>query len=84
MIEFTVPDMSCGHCVAAITRSAKAVDPAADVQVDLASRRVRIRSDRPRDGFAAALAEAGYAPAATPAVNGPAGPRSPTRPSVPS
>ena len=35
MIEFRVEGMTCGHCVSAVTRAVKAVDPEANVRVDL-------------------------------------------------
>lgn len=62
MIELSVPDMSCGHCVASITSAAKAVDAAAGVEIDLPARRVRIRSAEQASRFVAAIAEAGYTP----------------------
>ena len=34
MQVFRVDDMTCGHCVQAITRAVKAVDPEASVVVD--------------------------------------------------
>jgi copper chaperone len=34
-MEFKVPDMSCGHCTAAIAKSVKSADPAAAVDCDL-------------------------------------------------
>lgn len=65
MRAFKVEDMSCGHCVAAITGAVKAVDPAAGVDVDLASRLVRVESARADEAaVAAAIAEAGYTPVA--------------------
>lgn len=60
MIEFEVKDMSCGHCVSAVTKAVKLVDPAADVQVDLASKKVSVESSKERSKFAEALTEAGY------------------------
>jgi len=42
MLTFEVNDMTCGHCVSAITEAVAFVDPGAKVQVDLASRRVHI------------------------------------------
>jgi len=62
MIEFTVPAMSCGHCVQAITRALQAVDPTAQVRVELESRHVRVESSRDAAEFARALDEAGYPP----------------------
>jgi len=60
MIEFEVKDMSCGHCVGAVTKAVKLVDPAADIQVDLASKKVSVGSSKERSLFAEALTEAGY------------------------
>ena len=42
MVTFEVNDMTCGHCVGAITQAVAFVDPGARVQVDLASHRVQI------------------------------------------
>ncbi|MEO8805765.1 MAG: heavy-metal-associated domain-containing protein [Burkholderiaceae bacterium] len=63
MIAFEVNDMTCGHCVRAITEAVKAADSRADVYIDLARHRVEIE---PGAADAAALAdvirEAGYTP----------------------
>lgn len=72
MIEFKVEGMSCGHCVAAVTRAAKEVDASAGVQVDLAAGRVRVDSTAGADAFARAFGEAGY-PAVVAAVDAAAG-----------
>ena len=63
MQEFKLPDMSCGHCVKAVTEAVHEVDPQARVEVDLATKQARVESTQPRDKLAAALTEAGYAPA---------------------
>lgn len=60
MIELTVNDMTCGHCVKAVTQALKAVDPAAGVDIDLAAKRVRVETRQPRDIVAEALRQAGY------------------------
>ena len=62
MIEFEVGDMSCGHCVASITRAAKEVDAGARCEVDLVAKRVRIESVHPATEFSAAIEEAGFTP----------------------
>jgi copper chaperone len=64
VLEFNVPAMSCGHCVGAVTEAVMQVDPAAKVEVDLASKKVKVESSQGRDALADALAEAGYPPAA--------------------
>ena len=64
MIDWTVPTMTCGHCVATVTRTVQRVDPAAKVDIELAQHRVRIDTVRDAQAIRAALAEEGYAPAA--------------------
>ena len=63
MTTFQVNDMTCGHCVATITKALKAVDADAVVQIDLAAHRVDVASSR-ADAVAlgAAISDAGYTP----------------------
>lgn len=65
MIGFQVNDMSCGHCVATITRALKAADPDAQVRINLARHRVEVE---PASANAQALSDAieaaGYTPVA--------------------
>lgn len=71
MITFDVQDMTCGHCVATLTRAVKATDPAATVTVDLPTHRVQVETnvaDAPT--LAAAIAEAGYTPVHVPGEPG--------------
>lgn len=60
MIELTVKDMTCNHCVGVVTQAVKSVDPDAAVNVDLPSKRVRVESRSSAGAFARALDEAGY------------------------
>ena len=62
MLEFKLPDMSCGHCVRAVTEALKKTDPAATVVVDLPHKTVQVTSALPRPNLVAALTEAGYPP----------------------
>lgn len=62
MIEFQVNDMSCGHCVNAITQAIAAADPAAQVDIDLPAHRVRITGSDRQEALRAAISEAGYTP----------------------
>ena len=63
MITFQVDDMSCGHCVAAITRAVKETDGEAQVQMDLDAHRVRIEpAAADANALADAIREAGYTP----------------------
>jgi copper ion binding protein len=60
--EFTVPGMTCGHCVAAVAEEVAKVAGVTAVDVDLGSGRVTVTSDQPVDdaAVAAAVDEAGY------------------------
>ena len=64
MIELRVEGMTCGHCVSAVTRAVKAVDPEADVQVDLGAGRVRVNGRSSAEALGKAITGAGYAVAA--------------------
>lgn len=70
MIELNVNDMTCGHCTDTVTRAIKSVDPRAEVQVDLASKRVRVQGRAAEDRLIRALNDAGYPalPASAPAA----------------
>ena len=59
-MKFNVPDMSCGHCTAAIEKAIKALDAGALVTCDLSERSVRVRADLSQDAVSGALMEAGY------------------------
>ena len=61
---FQVQGMSCGHCVRAVTQAVQQADPAAQVQVDLASGRIEVQSARPRAELARAIEDEGYTVAA--------------------
>ena len=63
MIQFTLPDMTCGHCVRTVTATVQQLDPEAKVSADLGSHTVQIDSRLPADQLAKALAEEGYQPA---------------------
>ena len=60
IVEFHVPDMSCGHCVSAVTNAIKAVDPHAKVEVDLSAHTVRVDSPQSPQVLAESLSHAGY------------------------
>jgi copper chaperone len=62
-IDFTLPTMTCGHCVRAVTQAVHSVDPQAVLAVDLPTHRVHIESVQPAAAFAQALVEEGYTPA---------------------
>lgn len=60
MIELTVKDMTCNHCVGVVTKTVKSVDPSATVNVDLPGKRVQVHSSGSVGAFTKALQDAGY------------------------
>jgi copper chaperone len=60
MVKLKVENMSCGHCAATVHRAVKSVDPAAEVQVDLAGGTVSINSSAGEAQVSEAIREAGY------------------------
>ena len=62
MLTFQVKDMTCGHCVATITKAVHAVDAGAALETDLATHQVRVESGLPGAVIEAAIRDAGYTP----------------------
>jgi copper chaperone CopZ len=62
MNTFIVPDMTCGHCQATITKALKALDADAKVEIDLLKHRVTVESAQPEAALRAAIVQAGYSP----------------------
>ncbi|KQW97072.1 copper-binding protein [Massilia sp. Root418] len=60
MYQLQVEEMSCGHCVASVTKAVKAIDAQASVEVDLAGKQVMVQSGAPLDAVKAAIADAGF------------------------
>ncbi len=61
MLAFKVDDMTCGHCVSTIRKAIEAVDPGAQVQVDLPAHRVHVETAFGNvASLAAAITAAGY------------------------
>lgn len=63
MIEFTLPDMTCGHCASMVSRALTQADPSCQIAIDLARQTVQVSSREDRQTLQDALFEAGYAPA---------------------
>jgi copper chaperone len=63
MIEFDIPNISCGHCVRAVTEAVHQADAQAVVTVDIPSHHVTVQTQVTRDMLLAKLVEAGYPPA---------------------
>ncbi len=61
-LTFTVPDMTCGHCVKTITGAVSQAAPGVTVAVDLPTHRVTITGTDQADKLEAAIRDAGYEP----------------------
>ena len=59
-MEFSIPDMSCGHCAGVITKAVQQLDADAMISIDLPAKKVTIETVHDRQTVASALAEAGY------------------------
>lgn len=57
---FHVAGMSCGHCVKSVTQAVQALEPAAQVQVDLKLGEVRVSGESSRAQLIEAIRQAGY------------------------
>jgi copper chaperone len=60
MYQLQVEEMSCGHCVGAVTKAVQHVDAAAKVEVDLAGKTVKVESTGSLEQIRAAIADAGF------------------------
>lgn len=64
--EFSVEDMTCGHCEKAVTRALAEALPGSAVHIDLTAHRVSVEGDAGVADVAgraeAAIREAGYTP----------------------
>ena len=63
MIEFHIPDMTCGHCASKVSATLAQVDPNCKVSVDLSQRKVSVQTHEEKSALVEALTEAGYPPA---------------------
>ena len=61
-LQYEVNDMTCGHCVRAITTAVKDVAPDAGVDIDLSTHRVRVDGVSDAGKIEEAIREAGYTP----------------------
>jgi copper chaperone len=60
-VLYSVPDMSCGHCEAAVTKEISALPGVEAVVVDLDGKRVEVSGSELDDAaIRAAIEEAGY------------------------
>lgn len=60
MTTFHIPDMSCGHCKAAVQKAITVLDPGAQINFDMETRRIALDSTMDASKVQATLADAGY------------------------
>ncbi|MES2868042.1 MAG: heavy-metal-associated domain-containing protein [Pseudomonadota bacterium] len=60
MQTFTVDGMTCGGCAGAVTRAVKMIDQQAEVEVDLATKTVKVESALPALQIIDAITTAGF------------------------
>ena len=60
MYRFKVLGMSCSHCMSSIEKAVRTADGSAEIEIDLAVREVRVRTDREEGTIAEAIRSAGY------------------------
>ena len=60
MMVVHVTGMTCGHCVAAVSRAVKAIPGVENVSVDLASGQVVVAGSVDKAAIQEAIAEEGY------------------------
>jgi copper chaperone len=61
--KFNLPDMTCGHCAATVTKTLLALDSEAQVHIDRPARQVQVSTSAEREALVAALSEEGFPPA---------------------
>lgn len=60
MLQLHVEGMSCNHCVGAVNKALKELDPNAKVEVNLAEAQVSVESSASTEEIIETLNEAGY------------------------
>lgn len=65
MPTFKVPNMTCGHCAGVVTKTVRALDTGARIEIDLKTQTVSVTSAVAAERIAAAIEQAGYPIAST-------------------
>lgn len=60
MLQFHIPNMTCGSCARPVKEALLSVDPLAQIETDTPARQVRVETALDEAAFLAVLAEAGY------------------------
>jgi copper chaperone len=60
MYEIKISGMTCGGCVKSVSNALKSLDSGAEVNVDLSSQTVRIKSNKTKEEINSAIEDAGF------------------------
>ncbi len=60
MLQFKSEGLSCGHCVATVTKAVKALDTQAVVTVDLPTQMIKVETQKSLEDIASVIEKAGY------------------------
>ena len=60
MHRYSVPGMTCGHCAGTIDHAIKAIDPRAQVTIDIKAKHVAVQSAAGNSEIMNAIQSAGY------------------------
>ena len=60
MHRYSVPGMTCGHCAGTIDQAVKAVDPRAEVSIDIKAKHVTVHGEADDGQIMNAIRSAGY------------------------
>lgn len=59
-MRFSVPDMSCSHCVSTVTQAIRTLDPQARVEADTGAHTLDVETTRAPADVERSLKDAGY------------------------
>lgn len=60
MMNFIIPNMTCGGCAKSVTKTLLDIDPQAVIETDPANRKVQVKSQADENVLRVALRDAGY------------------------
>lgn len=62
MYQFHIEDMTCKHCEATVTKAIQALDPQAQITIDLGKHEAQVSSSLDRQALLNAISDAGFTP----------------------